>query len=154
MGYLSRGNLLSQISPEKIRPFFTDENGKLKDIHSVATDGSAETRAKWAQIVSGLEGIQYKQGDECEIKAGWENIIKVICLLLKGYKKTSEKTEAAANIIKSINSGETEISRENLFNIIDDILKIREDVDFETVKEINTKLSLFKSSLLKEIICL
>lgn len=57
-----------------------------KNIRAIASDGSPETRGKWARICGkkAKEGIVYCNNDH-NLESCWKNIIKLFCLLMRDY---------------------------------------------------------------------
>lgn len=125
----------------KLMDFFAPQAGK--DIFSLANDGTKEIRDAWAKVVSGFnnEGIIYSSND-CEVHGGWENTIKLICLLLDGYSagptNADDETDvylrkkAAEDIIKKVNeerkANTFKLSVDNTIDIINKLLGIRTDI--------------------------
>lgn len=155
-GYTSELILDLDRIPEKsaLRNFFAPEKGKIRDIRELANDGSTEIRSEWAEIVSNLPYMRYKdQKSKYELYGGWSNIIKVFCYLMKGYSASqggqiTARKQKAEERIKEINEALEQGKFSHYFDsnstldIVNDLLGVRTDVELIIDRE-NSKLSKF-----------
>ncbi|MDR1982438.1 MAG: hypothetical protein LBQ08_01405 [Holosporaceae bacterium] len=142
---------LSRIPAESPLMNFFAPSGISRDIRSLANDGTQSIRDEWAAIVSGHQtrGINYYKEDH-NMYGGWGNSIKLMCLLMEGYSAgTSSDTDSpkmteflgkksAEDRIKQVNravsDGTFSITPDDAVAILNDLLKIRTDVELVAEK--------------------
>lgn len=130
-----------RIPSDKLKNFF------VGDPEVLANDGSIPARDKWSVICSNQSGILYVGNKNYELKSGWDNVIRLFCLLMKDYpdmiqKRNSKKIGelTAAQVISDINNHKRDINNEkDVKDIINSLLGIREDLNF-TVNEGKTNI--------------
>lgn len=133
---------LSRIPDEAtaLREFFAP-GGVPRDIRELANDGTEETRNSWAKVVSGLSGIDYQKTD-CELSGNWLNFIKTFCFLMKRYTEANGSREAA-ECIKNVNNvaatGTLSFTKETLLETLNNLLKIRTDIEMIAEERKNSK---------------
>ncbi|GHU11349.1 hypothetical protein FACS189449_02630 [Alphaproteobacteria bacterium] len=119
----------------KKKDFFRDSEAKPSDY---ANSGLSSVRTNWANVASNLPGVSYcksTDGEKYEMKPGWINLIKAFCRLMDGcmIPDGSERVKEAIETIKSVNErkifGEGAIiTPQNVVNVLNSIMRIREDV--------------------------
>ena len=133
-----------------LRNFFAP-GGQARDIRKLANDPSKEIRDEWAEVVSGLDHMKYMGASKCELYAGWSNIIKVFCYLMRNYSATqggesTPRKRAAEKRIKEINkqleSGEFVLNKDNILGIMNDLIGVRADVNLVAIE--NSKIGRLK----------
>ena len=131
---------------------FFAPGGQAGNIRKLANDPSKEIRNEWANVVSGLPFMTYKyENSKCELCGGWGNIIKAFCYLMRNYSATqggenTPRKQAAEKRIKEINkqleSGEFVLNKDNILDIINDLIGVRTDVNLVAVE--NSKIGRLK----------
>lgn len=131
---------------------FFAPGGQAGNIRKLANDPSKEIRNEWANVVSGLPFMTYKyENSKCELCGCWGNIIKVFCYLMRNYSATqggesTPRKQAAEKRIKEINkqleSGEFVLNKDNILDIINDLIGVRTDVNLVAVE--NPKIERLK----------
>lgn len=130
---------------------FTDSNGvqqekeEYKDIRDIANNGNSAVRDAWARVIDGHheEGVLYNDIDH-NMRSGWENLLKSICIVFKGYSAGTEpiggtedelnayasRKEAAdciADLNREIEAKTFKMTPERVVESLQKIVKIRTD---------------------------
>lgn len=131
---------------------FFAPGGQAGNIRKLANDPSKEIRNEWANVVSGLPFMTYKyENSKCELCGCWGNIIKAFCYLMRNYSATqggenTPRKQAAEKRIKEINkqleSGEFVLNKDNILDIVNDLIGVRTDVNLVAVE--NSKIGRLK----------
>lgn len=127
-----------------LREFFAP-GGVPRDIYSLVNDNTRKTRNEWAAIVSGHPNVKYHKKD-CELDTGWINFIKIFCRLMDGYSAdknglNTERNKKAEERIKKINQNTESVTKDNLLDVINDLLGIRTDTKIIAETKSNLELN-------------
>ena len=127
----------------ELREFFAP-GGVPRDIYSLVNDNTRETRNAWAAIVSGHPNVAYCKKD-CELDTDWINFIKIFCRLMDGYSAdknglNTERNKKAEERIKKINQNTESVTKDNLLDVINDLLGVRTDTEMIAESKSNLEL--------------